>query len=276
MIDFSKISSGLKKKDGIWHSEIASNISYLEKGNDIFYRIEESSFWFKHRNKVLEVLMRKYDPGSFILDVGVGNGYTTKFLQINGYKSVLVEPGIDGVINAKRRGVINIINSTISSAEFNKNSIPAIGMFDVLEHIKDENKLLSEINSLLKDDGRLYITVPAYNVLWSSEDVIAGHYRRYRSSNIAKILKGNGFEIEYLSYFFSILFLPVLFFRSIPSLIMGIFKIKKTEPVIEAHEEKSSFINSMINLFLKLELNRIRKGKKLWFGSSIIVICKKQ
>ena len=124
MIDFSKISSGLKKKVGIWHSKIASNVSCLEKGNDIFYCIEESSFWFNHRNKVLEVLMRKYDPGSFILDVGGGNGFVTKAIQDKRYDVCLIEPGKEGVINAKNRD--KPIHQKLASLRVSASSLKAM------------------------------------------------------------------------------------------------------------------------------------------------------
>jgi len=53
-------------------------------------------------------------------------------------------------------------------------------------------------------------------LLWSNEDVHAGHYRRYTKS-MSNILKEAGFRIEFSSYIFSILPFPIFLLRSILS-----------------------------------------------------------
>ena len=272
-IEFNNISSGISKKGGIWYSEGNSEISYLEKGNDIFFQLEDNSFWFRHRNSLLKVVLEKFPAGKFILDVGGGNGFTTKFLQDSGYVCALVEPGNDGVMNANQRGIINIINSSLKDIKFKTGTVPSIGIFDVLEHIEDENTFLEEIYDCLCEDGRLYLTVPAYSFLWSHEDSIAGHFRRYSKNGLSSILKKNGFEIEFISYFFSFLLIPVFLFRTIPSIIYRILKIEKENPEVRAHKN-ISLLNRVVNIFLNHE-ERFILNKKILFGSSIIAVARK-
>ena len=64
-------------------------------------------------------------------------------------------------------------------SKFKHNSIDSVGLFDVVEHIEDDCSFLNNINKYLKDDGYVYITVPAYNFLWCKEDDDADHYKRY-------------------------------------------------------------------------------------------------
>ena len=45
-------------------------------------------------------------------------------------------------------------------------SIDSVGLFDVVEHIEDDYLFLKSINKYLKDDGYIYITVPALNFLY--------------------------------------------------------------------------------------------------------------
>ena len=93
----------------------------------------------------------------------------------------------------------------------------SVGLFDVVEHIEDDYFFLNNINKYLKEDGYVYITVPAFNFLWSNEDVDAGHFKRYTTSELNGLLKKSGFTIIQSTYIFSILPLPVFLFRSLPS-----------------------------------------------------------
>ena len=56
------------------------------------------------------------------------------------------------------------------------------------------------------------LTMPAYQWLWSREDVIAGHYMRADKRALMQIFKIAGFEPIEVSYFFSAI-LPFLLLR---------------------------------------------------------------
>jgi SAM-dependent methyltransferase len=114
------------------------------------------------------------------------------------------------------RGLKNIICSTLEDAGFKTNSLPAAGLFDVVEHISNDLCFLKTINFYMRPGGFLFITVPAYNILWSKEDVDAGHFRRYTLYELKKTLNKAGFKIEYATYIFSFLILPIFLFRTIP------------------------------------------------------------
>ena len=66
-------------------------------------------------------------------------------------------------------------------------------------HPKSTTSLYKTIYKLLKKNGKLLITVPAYKFLFTKKDIILGHYRRYRLSEIKSIF--NDFRIKKLSYF---------------------------------------------------------------------------
>ena len=125
-------------------------------------------------------------------DIGGGNGYVSKGLEDQGVSTVLVEPGIQGCLNAKAKGLSTVVCSTLENAGFQNNTLPAAGLFDVVEHIENDVAFLSSVNQYLVSGGKLYITVPAYNALWSAEDTDAGHYRRYTLDSMGKTLKAAG------------------------------------------------------------------------------------
>jgi len=65
---------------------------------------------------------------------------------------------------------------------------------DVLEHLDDDVGGLRAITALLAPGGQLVATVPAYDWLWSGEDVISAHRRRYTRARLVDAARAAGFE----------------------------------------------------------------------------------
>ena len=152
MFDIKAISSDLfLADDGIWYSKNKRDISYPERGNQDFFEIEDNSFWFKHRNKCIVSLVNNYPPQDKgpIFDIGGGNGYVSHGLSDSGFSVVLVEAGVNGVRNAKKRGLEHIICGPFEDGGFARRAIPAIGLFDMLEHIEDDLSFLKSLQFLL-------------------------------------------------------------------------------------------------------------------------------
>ena len=275
-MDLEKIAHNIKKdENGIYYSKSESSISYPDDGNENFFQIEEDSFWFKHRNNIISNSVQKYSPDELFFDIGGGNGFVAKRLQDDGIKTILVEPGKTGAINAHNKGIKHILCSTLDDAEFERNSINSVGLFDVVEHIENDNYFLKNINKYMKDGSYVYITVPAYNFLWSNEDDDAGHYRRYTTSELSKLLRKCGFDIIQSSYIFSILPLPIFLFRSIPSKLGLNNKSNELEKHKNEHQPKKGILNALMERIWSWELSRIKRNKKILLGSSCFIIGKK-
>lgn len=271
-LSLNEIADNVENVDEIWYAKDKSSISYPDEGNNFCFNIEDNSFWFKHRNKIILSLIDKFPPNGYIFDIGGGNGYVSKYLLENGYDIFLVEPGKGGIQNAKMRGLSNLLCATVSDAKFKPNSIASVGLFDVIEHMNDDKAFLQDINKILISSGFIYITVPSYNWLWSKEDEIAGHYRRYTLKSMSKILRDAGFDLIFKSYFFTLLPFPIFIFRTIPSFLNYSKKlVNKNEHIIK----KGNFITKLINYYLNWELHRISKLKFIPFGGSCILIARK-
>ncbi len=267
--DFSAI--GLVNKDGIWYAKQNVPISYPEHANEVFFEIEEHSFWFRHRNNCIAEVIKRFPFKGAFFDIGGGNGYVARGIQALGIETILVEPGEGGCANAKRRNIDNVVCSTIEDAGFEKNSMPAIGVFDVVEHFKDDVGLLQSLHGYLQKDGLLFVTVPAFNMLWSNEDDYAGHFNRYTLGTLQQRLAQAGFKVEYETYMFSILPLPVFLLRSIPSKL-GLRKKSDYESEKPGeHKSESALLGKIWNW----ELNKIRKGDKIPMGGSCLVVARK-
>ena len=274
MISIKELTTNLiLDADGIWSSSKNKSLSYPEDGNAHCFQLEDSSYWFQHRNQVLSCVVKRYPPNGAIFDIGGGNGCVAKKLEEGGHEIVLIEPGRLGALNARRRGLINVICSTMEDAGFTNDSLPAVGLFDVLEHIEHDVAFLQKIRQLLVHRGMVYITVPAFTTLWSQEDVFAGHYRRYTLKSIASTLEKAGLHVVYSSYFFSFLTIPVFLLRSIPSRI-GLRKQSKNMVTEKEHKQPSGLGGWYVNRARKKELNCINTDGTLYWGSSCLVVAR--
>ncbi len=251
-----------------------NGLSYPEDGNSLCFAIEDESFWFRHRNDCILEAVKRFPPQGTIVDVGGGNGFVAHALQQAGHGVVLVEPGEAGVDNALKRGVCQAVQGTLQTARFQPGTIPAIGLFDVLEHIENDEKFLWDAHRYLADRGRLYLTVPAFQWLWSSEDEAAGHYRRYSKASITHILKRVGFNVLYASYFFHFLPLPTWVMRVLPDK-MGRTKEAPTVESARAEHSLGPLASQIVRPLMHWELALIRRGYRVPFGGSCLVVAGK-
>ena len=95
-------------------------------------------------------------------------------------------------------------------------SIPIIGMFDVIEHLDDPGILVGEACRVLEPSGVLVVTVPALSWLWSESDNNAGHQRRYTRRSLDAFMVTAGFERVMSAYLFVSLVVPAALLRSVP------------------------------------------------------------
>ena len=265
-------------EDGIYYSAASEAVSYPEEGNEACFEIEDQSFWFRHRNDCIRELVRNFPPRGKgpIFDVGGGNGFVAKGLMDAGWEVVLVEPGPSGARNAKKRGLEHVLCGTTHSAGFKNGSLPAIGVFDVVEHIEDDLGFLRHLRDLLEPGGMLYLTVPAYNFLWSHEDVDAGHFRRYTVGGMEKNLLELGFKPIFRSHIFSFLPLPVFVLRTLRYRFGFAQRIKNEKISAEDHLVQEGFFSCLLTKFLDFERNLINQRKNIPFGGSCLIAARKE
>ena len=274
-MNIGKLASNLLElEDGFWVSRDDREISYPEAGNEACFQLEDTSYWFQHRNDVITTLVRAHPPGGPIFDVGGGNGFVAMGLQRAGWETVLVEPGPQGARNAKTRGLNDVVQSTLEDAGFQEAVLPAVGLFDVLEHIEDDLGFLKMLYGSLRPGGYLYLAVPAGQSLWSIDDKIAGHYRRYSRKTLSAQLEAAGFQVKAFAYFFSFLVLPVFLMRSLPSWL----KLRRSVPMDASekeHRPPTGFAGAVLARLRAYEMNRILSGRRGALGTSCIAVSQK-
>lgn len=230
---------------------------------------EEDYWWFKGRKKIIQSLLNTQIKDKLnlkILDVGCGSGGTTSILTEFG-----TVYGIDFSFSAlkfsNQRG-LKVLKSDVYEMPFSSESFDIVTMFDSLEHIENELKVLSEIKRVMKKNSLLFITVPAYQFLWSNHDEALLHFRRYNSKNLDLVIKNTGLNNIRMSYFVSIIFLPLALFR-----IFSKLKTNKEKPK-PTLIRVPKFIDEILQKLLFFE-NRLMQKVNLPFGLSLMCIAKK-
>lgn len=151
-----------------------------------------------------------------LLDVGAGSGIFTRQLIDAGLagQGLCVDPAYE---QAARHEVHN--GRTIAFVrEAGDEKAELILMMDVLEHVEDDLGLLKAYASNLAPGGRVLITVPAFQFLWSGHDVFLEHRRRYTLGEIEQVVRSAGLRVLKGRYFFGALFPLVSLMRTIDRL----------------------------------------------------------
>lgn len=279
-MDIAALSSSLRTDaTGIWVSQHRANhsISFPASGHADCFRIEENSFWFAHRNKCISRAISGSPFEGPFLDVGGGNGVVSEHLQSDGIETVVLEPGLEGAANAKRRGIRHVVCATLDEARFAPGAFGGAGLFDVIEHVEDDGALLRATHAVLRRDGVLAVTVPAYDALWSAEDDAAGHHRRYTERTLRAVLERSGFTVDYATYFFAPLTVPLFFARSLRyrlGLRRGTdpSRVQQIQEEAARHHTPSPLARLAMNALLEPEVKRVRERRSIPFGTSCLAI----
>ena len=138
---------------------------------------------------------------------------------------------------------------------------------DTLEHIKNDKKILIFLKRHLNKNGIIFITVPAFNLLWTSKDEALNHFRRYNKRSLLNVIPKK-LKIIKFSYFNTLLFFPL-------SIILILYKILNISFVNKAEVVPNKLVNYILLKIFSFE-EKILKNTDLSFGLSLLLIIQKE
>lgn len=133
-----------------------------------------------------------------VLDFGSGYGVFCEYLQDKNYDVQGYEINQLAIDESKSRG-IEVFSNLLAIKE----KYETITSLNVLEHIEDDEMVIKDMNTLLKDNGRLILYLPNSMKVWTDLDNHVGHYRRYTKKDLLSKLERGGFTIlswEYVDF----------------------------------------------------------------------------
>jgi len=172
---------------------------------ELVAQIDCDHFWFRVRNEIIFKAIRHHLPDwqkARFMEIGSGAATVLDFLHAGGMA------GLEGcdinplAIEISRQRLPHVTFNDCSYEELvnNGKSRDAVGMFDFIEHFADDRGPLKAAYNLLSPGGRLFISVPAHQSLYSNSDRMMGHYRRYSKQSLTELLSISGFQPLKVSY----------------------------------------------------------------------------
>ena len=204
-------------------------------------------WWQSRRTYILSLLNRwKAQDGSNnsrqILDVGCGDGLF--FPELETFGSVCGVEADDRIVDPNGRYFDQIHLGCFDDSYQTDQQFDWIVMLDVLEHIPDATIALEKARDLLNSNGRMLLTVPAFNLLWTKHDDFNHHITRYTKRLIRQQTSKAGFEIENQHY---------LFHWTFPAKLL----VRLKEKLSPAAPKPASLPGKVSNAILKLSLIHI-------------------
>ena len=221
----------------------------------------EKSWWYRGRAAAVRAALAHCgaNRATDVLDFGAGYGGMHDELLKLGKNIYAFEPDAEAQKAAKKRGYAQVFSS---ESEALGRSYDLIGLFDVVEHIERDYEFLTKAHGALCAEGRLLITVPAFQFLWSTHDTQHHHFRRYTGASMRGVLDRAGFDAEYMSYWNMTLFVPAALMR-----LLG----RSGESALKMPR----WLDAIFFAIVKAESLLIRLTP-LPFGVSLVVIARKK
>ena len=261
---------------------IASERSYDPAYFAHLFQIEDQHFWFRARNlligKVMAGLERKLPAGYRVLEVGCGTGNVLRVLERVCSRGTVVGMDLfgEGLAFARHRVRCALVQGDAHSAPF---SVPfdIVGLFDVVEHLPDDEGILRDLSTLLKPGGRLILTVPAHMSLWSYFDEASHHCRRYGQRELEEKLMRAGLHVEYVTQYMVALF-PLVWLGRRFARLLGDRKSSPSEQIDNLAMRELRIVpvaNILLYNLLRWEARAIIRRRQLPIGTSLLAVARR-
>ncbi|HEU4510984.1 MAG TPA: class I SAM-dependent methyltransferase [Pyrinomonadaceae bacterium] len=185
----------------------------------ILFTVEQSHWWHTGRRKIIasfveEICRRVTDRRPRILDVGCGTG--ANLLMLSQYGDAEgVDISEDALAFCRDRGLDKVRLGAGEQLPYEDATFDLVTALDVVEHMDNDLAGLKEMRRVLRPGGHVLLFVPTFMFLWGLQDDVSHHRRRYRLSELRRVLEEAGFEIERTTYANITFFLPILLIRQL-------------------------------------------------------------
>jgi SAM-dependent methyltransferase len=231
------------------------------------HRAEDRHWWYRGRRtvlaKMIDSLELAADPR--ILDAGCGSGRNMVDLARRGSVTG-VELSETSARLARERGVGEVVLGSVLEMPFTDASFDLAVCLDVIEHLEDDAAALRELRRVVSPGGRLLVTVPAYQWLWSGHDEINHHHRRYTDSSLSRAAEQAGWTQVRSTHFNALLLPAAILLR-----VLDRFNRSTTKSSLDLWIPPGP-LNWVLERPLLLEASLIGRGGRIPAGLSLLAV----
>lgn len=225
-------------------------------------------FWVQRRFEVFQSLGGELLSGAGeIAEIGCGHGLIQRQIELVYGRGVSGFDLNDFALkqNLSRQSKVYCYDIFQMNSDL-KEKFAVIFLFDVLEHITDEDRFLGALLFHLAPGGRLVINVPAGQWAFSEYDTAAGHVRRYAIDGLRAVAKRNSMEIQNWTYW-GLPLVPTLLIRKL--WLAG--KRDRNKIIISGFDSRAPWINMTLK-----NLSRLEWIPQKLAGTSLMAILKRE
>jgi SAM-dependent methyltransferase len=228
------------------------------------YELEDRHWWFRSRRRVVAALLTQAGVAGSprILDAGCGTGRNlVEYAQLGEAEGV--DFSAEAVEFCRLRGLEHVQRAALEQLPYEGGRFDLIVATDVIEHLDDDRRALTELRRVAADGGRLVVTVPAYTWLWSRHDESLHHKRRYTAPRLAAQMRAAGWEPQLKTYFFTTMLPAVAAVRA--------FRRGESSNGSEQSdlELTAPWLSRLLELPVRAEAGLIGRGVRLPAGVSV-------
>jgi SAM-dependent methyltransferase len=236
------------------------------------HALEDWYWWFVARRAAAARFLKDHAPPERplrILDAGCGTGGMLDLYR--GWPDVEatgVDLAPEALSFSSGRGHRRLAGADLMLLPFRTGAFDAVTALDVIEHVPDDARAVSEIARVLRPGGILVATVPAYQFLWGPHDEALHHQRRYHGDQFRELIHGSGLRVERQTYLLAALF---------PLVAAQRLATRRRDTPKDAGAALPLFppaINRALIGFQAMELALARRAS-LPFGLSVLVVARK-
>ncbi|NUT00099.1 MAG: class I SAM-dependent methyltransferase [Sphingomonas sp.] len=184
---------------------------------------DERHWWYRARREVVAALIRRkvaLPKDAKLLEIGCGTGHNLAMLGEFGAVDALEVDDVARGMAEERLGHPVLSSPLPELAGVPDDRYDMVAALDVIEHIPDDKAALEGISRVLKPGGKLVVTVPAHQWMWSAHDVVNHHQRRYSKAALRQLIERSPLRLEAIGYLNSLLF-PVALAERLASKVTG-------------------------------------------------------
>ncbi len=246
-----------------------------EAAYELFEHLEHEHWWLRGRRTVyFDLLDHTLPPMRPLrsLDVGCGYGAMLPGLERYGHASgVDVFP--EAVAHCRKRGHESVYTASAYELPGDAGAYDLVTFFDCIEHLDDDGAALREAHRVLVPGGHVVVSVPAYGFLFSNNDRVAHHKRRYTRGELVAGLERAGFRVRrasYVNFWLLPLIVPIVLLKKIKERVRPV----ADDPTTNLTHSMPGLANELLFRIFSSERYVLRRAS-VPFGHSIIAVAVK-